>query len=1101
MNRLAAWVRRHLDRPDHLDRPARPTHFDRPDHLDQPSESEALMRGSNGPRHRHGGQLPAAPVRARSGHRRVTVLIGAAVVTALAAGGIVVTAQLSHAANTTFTVTNTLVGTSTAAGNPANDADTNPGDGACLAVAGGCTLKAAIQEANAQYAANSTAGPFLINFDASVQGTPTAPTVMTWPTATTGWMQTAALSGQDQGAVYKITAPITVDLTGVQLGASSANTLHGSWFYVAGPNATIQNFWNGIYAAESAIVVGYQARNFTLTNGIWAPPNNNSERLLTMQMGVNGVTVTNVKLRGGGSVSQLNTVSSLGGYFNFTDYGPGGSGSGSGGFTNIALGPNIQIDQAGTSGGTCSATVATGCANSILGYDTGVLDNVATANGVSPITPPTNPKWGIVGFTFTGNSVNALASNVEGMCFASGTGGFYTMAGASDFTITDNLFTNIVGKDASDGFCNTAGSGTALIVLPRFLAGTNTISGNVFQSVAIGTAGLDQAIRYVGNAATANNMTPSNLTITNNYFDGWQAGAGVMLSSAGLVTMERNTFGPASGTQTAAAGVAEEYQNGLSAAAQVMVSNNSGGAPTSYYVAIQSTNQGIRTWYPVLAPASSAVTPTVGPPASTDIPLTDVPAQYASLPTCTVELQVQQGTATDASTQAVAAPVNLGVYWTAANDAEIYLGQAQVDSGTSATLAVQLPIGSLAYPVTGVANIVGSDGLPAPTVSFGSQSTVVNATTGTLTGNLRLQTQRTGLAQHESSQYSRWVPLGGTCSPSLVISQNATYDGTPANGAPTGAPAQAYSSMSRLRVFTITASTPLDAGDLAAAITVTGTAAGARVVSVTAVDGSGDMQFTVVTQADDSGTIALAIPANTVANAAGLTNATAATASTSVIAGTPAGTLGNTLAYVNPITVSPNGFVIVTGNPTGQTYTIAVTPGAPAPTADLSFTASTPAANPYPLTLSTNTPTIATGSTSVPVQVTAPPGDAPATGAADWISHTLSSSDPNYDGLLVPSVSLTVYSSDPYLTIQKQAFTGVSGPNNAPNVLATGTQVASGGQLTDGVSVWFVFHVCNISAQTAAATGQPTWVTALTNVNVTDDVLGTIGTIPLLDAG
>jgi len=307
--------------------------------------------------------------------------------------------------------------------------------------------------------------------------------------------------------------------------------------------------------------------------------------------------------------------------------------------------------------------------------------------------------------------------------------------------------------------------------------------------------------------------------------------------------------------------------------------------------------------------------------------------------------------------------------------------------------------------------------------------------------------------------------------------------------------------MSRERVFTLISSVPLEPDTVTPdKFTVGGTAPNARVRSVTPVDGSDNTVFTVVALADDSGTISISLPTGTVKTPGGFANLAPSAASTTVISGTPVGTKGDTLAFVNPIDVSPQGLALVVGDQKGQNYSISLLSGAPLPLADLAFEATLDSGNSYPMTLSTMTPDIQVGANSTVVTITAPDGNVPSGGAANLITHTLSSNDPQYDGLYVPNVRVAVYETDPYLFIQKQAFTDVLGSNDPSNIVATGKQSASGGRITDGTNVWFVFHVCNISQATATATGTPSWVTDLSDVQVTDDVLGPITTIASLPA-
>jgi len=683
------------------------------------------------------------------------------------------------AAPTAFVVTNALVGTSTAtsgANIASNDTDTNPGDGLCLSYAGGCTLKAAIQEANAEFAASSV-GTFTISFDPSLQGTSSAPTVVPFPTSTTSWMAAYKLSDQDtRGGVYKITAPTTIDFTGMSFGgpglgnSSSVDNMDAAWFVAAGPDITLQNFWGGIYAPESAIVAAYNATNLTVQNGTWTPSNYYPERLLTMQTGVKGVTARNLNLRGG-YASSNSYQTNLGGYFTFTNGYSGASTSSTpspnygSNFTNIVIGPNVQINQPTSDSWSCSASNATGCYNSILGWDAPTAwDNEPTGSTTGSGTnavPAADSKWAFDGFTFSGNMVSGLPAKASGLCFASGDGGLYTVGASRNFTITDNVFRNLVGDHSpSPGGCNRSPGtyGAGLIVLPRFLSGTNTISNNVFQSMATSaSAGLNDAILYFGNAKTVNNTTASGLSITNNHFDGWVGDSVIQLVDAGLVSVRGNTFGASNNSQSTNNGAGEEYTTSTGTSGTTVLINNRSGSSSGYATNTQTTNQAVRTWYP-----TAVATVLTSLPSASALPLGNIPQVIQDMTQCMVSMPISRNSATDGNSQGTQGlPVGVDVYWTSGRTAEVYLGSATVTSGTSATLTVPLPVGMVSLPMVGPKSIVGSPELPAPAPYSSGTATIVDPTTGVVrTGYLRLQTQvlaggSQGLGQDESSQFSR----------------------------------------------------------------------------------------------------------------------------------------------------------------------------------------------------------------------------------------------------------------------------------------------------------------------------------------------------------
>jgi hypothetical protein len=260
-----------------------------------------------------------------------------------------------------------------------------------------------------------------------------------------------------------------------------------------------------------------------------------------------------------------------------------------------------------------------------------------------------------------------------------------------------------------------------------------------------------------------------------------------------------------------------------------------------------------------------------------------------------------------------------------------------------------------------------------------------------------------------------------------------------------------------------------------------------RVVSATPVPGSNGTVYDIVLRADDSAAVTAAVAAGAVTSTTGLTNAAAATPNSP------------TITFLNPIQVKPSKFTLITGEPNGRDVTVSLAAGAPPPSADLAFAAAVdqPAGTPA-VHLSTANPTIAAGATSAaPVKITAAAGDvAPDTRAR--ITLTMTTADPTYDGLVVPGVALGLFSTDPTISITKNAYINVV-DHSSPQAIANGAALApSGSRLLDGQTVWFVYTVTN--------TSQGDWATTLTNITVTDTdtrlgVNGLIGTIDSLAPG
>jgi hypothetical protein len=196
--------------------------------------------------------------------------------------------------------------------------------------------------------------------------------------------------------------------------------------------------------------------------------------------------------------------------------------------------------------------------------------------------------------------------------------------------------------------------------------------------------------------------------------------------------------------------------------------------------------------------------------------------------------------------------------------------------------------------------------------------------------------------------------------------------------------------------------------------------------------------------------------------------------------------------------VKPGSFTLVTGEPDGKQYGFSLAAGAPAPSKELSF-AATPdqAATDNAVELSSPTATIGVGETaSNKIRVTAGAGDVQANTPVT-VAHTVASDDTNYDGLVVNTLLVKLFSTDPSVKITKRAFVDVSDTSTPAQIMATGTEALPGTRLMDGQPVCFVYEVANISADD--------WATVLSDVTVTDTdtrlgedgVIGTVAKLPV----
>lgn len=547
-------------------------------------------------------------------------------------------------------------------------------------------------------------------------------------------------------------------------------------------------------------------------------------------------------------------------------------------------------------------------------------------------------------------------------------------------------------------------------------------------------SGQTHAVVWNGNTTTG---SAGDMRIANNYFNGY-TGTSVYLQNTGNVNVEKNTFGARSASQNRP-GILEENRDGTT----TMLDNST------------NANGRVMTWYPT---GDAAVLTNDAPAGSiqVDSPLAaDVPACVATLDvTAPSDLPLPEST------------VDLDLYWTADRTAEIYLGRVEGLTGSSAKLLLDLPVGPQKFPST----VVGEF----------DEATIVDANTGAGQGYVRMQT--VGATTGQSSQYSRMVGFSGNCRPELTINQSAT---------------QNDSTMARDLHYTVKSSLPLDPASVTAGVvdvtaaavseTVDAGRLNPRSVSVKPISGTANREFTVIARVDDSSKVTAGIAAEKVTSTGGLTNRAAA------------GSTDPDITFINPVQAKPGSFTLVTGEPAGKQYQLTIASGAPKPSSDLNFVA-TPdqAATDNSVELSNVNAVIAAGAmSSSKIKVTAAKGDVPANTPVRF-SHTVSSDDSNFDGLVVNDLLVKLFSTDPSVKITKRAFTDVGDASSPAQIMATGTEALAGARLTDGQAVCFVYEVSNISADD--------WATELTDIMVTDTDTrlgddGLIGSVPSLAVG
>ncbi|TFB15537.1 hypothetical protein E3V93_02355 [Microbacterium sp. 3H14] len=409
----------------------------------------------------------------------------------------------------------------------------------------------------------------------------------------------------------------------------------------------------------------------------------------------------------------------------------------------------------------------------------------------------------------------------------------------------------------------------------------NLISRNSFEHTPGRTTGFGVFFSDMGRTA----LQPSGWTVDSNSFDGRVQNSVYVGPGSGILTVQRNTFGPAS----FGGGTATNETNSIA-----LVHNAS-----------LTANQGITTWFPTSVSYDTlqcTLDVVVAPPTVGSIPLV---------------------------------PVDLDLYYTAATQAEVYLGRAEAVS-TPTTVTVPYTLGP---------------------------------------GNIRIQTIA---ATGASSQYSRIVaqtePDG--CGPRVTVDQAAS---------------QADPTSERDIRFSVQFSEPIAGALEAGAIDVSNsTAPGARVVDVVAITST---TFEVVVRADASGSVEAGLAAGAVVDLDG--NPSVASTSTD-----------NVVTYVSPLSLAPTSLTVTEGE-AGEDYVVTKSLAATAPItidqviADPSWVSVTPT----PLVIGT---TAVSGSVTIEaVDDLLVNGDRPTS-----IEHAVSSPDPNFDGLLLDPVAVTVLDDD-----------------------------------------------------------------------------------------
>jgi hypothetical protein len=443
--------------------------------------------------------------------------------------------------------------------------------------------------------------------DVTIEVKPEVAGVIPFPNAVAQLATTAKVSPNDsKGAVFWVKRAMNINLDNrlSLMPPNSVSTALGevAGILVDGPNVNLKNFTNW-FSTQSAIVFSPNSDGSSLDGGSSIQTNNgHTNRQVSILGGADKISIRNYTMgrqypgaTNAGIVFQPNLKSET----NISE-------------TTIS---NVTIDNTPVANGKCiDGSDGRACFSDGI-YVTGVrLNNLI-----------------IESCKFTNFWVGTVTGTYQPIDAGDALGGEY-------WDIRDNIFTDIrVGVSQV----------YATIRMPsgKKLGGTNYIRDNIFDNSASGAALKQGMAISVDN--WINNYSASGLFIEDNYFDGYGApdeggSAIIRLNWAGVVTVRRNVFGPATVTQS-------DASHEETASNSVMLNNNG----------IQS-NQDIKTWYP----------------------------SAASYKSCSLEVTMNVPALSGPKT-----PVAIDFYWTATYRAEKYLGSVELAAPGTASLPAEIPGG------------------------------------------------------------------------------------------------------------------------------------------------------------------------------------------------------------------------------------------------------------------------------------------------------------------------------------------------------------------------------------------------------------------------
>jgi hypothetical protein len=413
-------------------------------------------------------------------------------------------------------------------------------------------------------------------------------------------------------AHFQITrSKVVIDfMNRLHIAPAANNSTPAITFQIDAPNVTLRNLKN-ISSNRTSIVFGPNSDGSVLEDSEFINTSGSAAKeAILIRPGADNITIRNTTFSRSPGTPGTGGNPGQGGMIRVSKR---NDPSGLSTVANLTL-DNVLFDNTPVGGSsTCGAGNASGCAAAGL-----------FAEGDVTLT----------GLTVKNSRFNYFPAGLNAIDLTKASGA------SSGIDIRDNTFSNIKGGSHPQ---------YSAIQLPSActLAGASYIRNNVFDNS--GVSGQNHAISWCGayqphSGAWTNRA--SNLTIENNYFNGYE-GQTILLNKTGAVTVQRNTFGPATASQS---DTQLEETLGLSLGNTV---------PTMLMNYQHTANRRLLAWYPTSADVINCVLNVdVEPPASNS-------SGYGQATT----------------------PVRLDFYHTAGITAETYLGSVGgITNATTVTL-------------------------------------------------------------------------------------------------------------------------------------------------------------------------------------------------------------------------------------------------------------------------------------------------------------------------------------------------------------------------------------------------------------------------------